>query len=103
MLTERDGSFRRLVETVKEQQAAPSNNNKGKRGLYAYSAPSITGPFKPNKDQGLVMQYEDRIYDVSIIEKIDNNEWLAMGFLNNDKDGYFIGRLSEPFILRNLV
>lgn len=25
MLTERDGSFRRLIETVREQQAAPSN------------------------------------------------------------------------------
>ena len=40
------------------------------------------------------------MYVVRIIEQINEHDFIAMGWLNKNETGEFVGALSKPFTLR---
>ena len=69
-------------------------------GLHCYYATSLFEEFKPINQTGVVLNLEDEMYVVRIIEQIDNQDFIAIGWLNNNERGEFVGSLSKPFTLR---
>ena len=64
-------------------------------GLHCYYSDNLFGDYKPVNGNGVVIGGKE-IYDVRLLDNT-NNEFLAIGWLNEDKNGKFIGKLSYPF------
>ncbi|MCH8520221.1 MAG: glycoside hydrolase family 68 protein [Nanoarchaeota archaeon] len=69
-------------------------------GLHCYYSTSLVEEFKPVNNTGIVVDCKEEMYVIRIIEQINENEFRAMGWLNKNERGEFIGALSKPFILR---
>lgn len=65
-------------------------------GLYCYVADSLNGDYRPVNGTGIVLDYGDRLYDARLVEPEDEG-YKAVGFLERDKSGSFVGGLSRPF------
>ena len=65
-------------------------------GLHCYFSDNLFGNYKPVNGNCVVLDNGEEIYDVRLLDN-NNNEFLAIGWLNEDKNGNFIGELSHPF------
>lgn len=73
-------------------------------GLHAFWAPSYEGPYAPVNGNGVVLAGEE-LYAIRLIkkelkrksQKETQDRYTALGFLNQNHSGQFIGRLSAPF------
>ncbi|MFC1742210.1 glycoside hydrolase family 68 protein [Nanoarchaeota archaeon] len=69
-------------------------------GLHGYVADTLFGEYTPLNDYGLVYGHGYDLYDIRLIPKDkDSDEFTAIAWLNKDKDGNFIGRLTHPFTI----
>jgi beta-fructofuranosidase len=64
-------------------------------GRHCYYSNSLFGKYKPINKNGVVYPHEKKIYDLTIVSR-DKNTFTALGWLNKDPKGRFIGKLSHP-------
>lgn len=68
-------------------------------GWHCYASKNLHGPYEPaNKDGKVQSPYP--IFNARLLEATGNGEFLALGWLDTDSDGNFLGRLSEPMAVR---
>ncbi|MFP4498309.1 MAG: glycoside hydrolase family 68 protein [Vulcanimicrobiota bacterium] len=66
-------------------------------GLHAYVGDSLKGPFKPLNGDGVITGSKDNLYTVKFLEDPENpDEFVAMGWYMEDKDGQKGFTLSKP-------
>jgi len=65
------------------------------RGKHCYYSEKLFGEYKPVNKNGFVYNHENEIYDLIIVSN-DRNMFTAIGWLNKDSNGKFIGKLSHP-------
>jgi hypothetical protein len=68
-------------------------------GLHCFVSDTLKGFYTPVNGNGIALGFGERIYDVRILEQVKGNLFSAIGWLNKDEKGKFIGRLSKPFLL----
>lgn len=64
-------------------------------GRHCYYSKELFGKYKPVNVNGVVYNNEDSIYDLTIVSK-NQDIFIAIGWLNKDSAGKFIGKLSHP-------
>lgn len=64
-------------------------------GRHCYYSNTLFGEYKPANKNGVVFDYENEIYDLTIVSN-NQNTFTALGWLNKDPSGKFIGKLSHP-------
>ena len=67
-------------------------------GLYCYTAEHLCDPFEPVNECGWIDVGDPSLYAVRLIER-EGDIFTALGFVNYDERGNFIGRLSSPLRL----
>lgn len=65
-------------------------------GLHCYYSKNLFGGYKPVNKNGVVVEHGDVMYDIRLIKK-NAQEYIALGWLNKNSDGTFLGKMSEPF------
>jgi len=64
-------------------------------GRHCYYSNKLFGKYKPVNKNGAVYNHENEIYDLTIVSN-NQNIYTAIGWLNKDANGKFIGKLSQP-------
>lgn len=64
-------------------------------GRHCYYSKNLFGEYKLINKNGVVCNNEDKIYDLNIV-CIEKNTLTALGWLNKDSNGKFVGKLSYP-------
>ncbi|MFW6225624.1 MAG: glycoside hydrolase family 68 protein [bacterium] len=64
-------------------------------GKHCYYSSELFGTYKPINTNGIVYNYENKIYGLNIIAS-QGNVFKALGWLNEDIHGKFVGKLSHP-------
>jgi beta-fructofuranosidase len=86
-----------LLFSTYENTTKPNEGYKQVNGLYGFISDKINGKYEPiNKDNGLILNYKDKIYDLRLIRKKENGSYLAIGW-NNLKRGEFVGSFSKTY------
>lgn len=67
-------------------------------GLHCYVSDSLLGDYRPVNGNGVVLDDANHRYTVRLIER-DGDAYTAMGWLNYDDEGRFVGALSAPLRL----
>jgi sucrose-6-phosphate hydrolase SacC (GH32 family) len=67
-------------------------------GLHGYCSDRLLGDFQPVNGNDVVLDNGESMYTIRLVEKHDNG-FTAIGWLNTDAQGKFIGRLSQPFTI----
>jgi beta-fructofuranosidase len=67
-------------------------------GLHGYFSDRLFGDYQPVNGNGVVLDNGEEMYTVRLVEN-QGNEFTALGWLNNDAQGKFIGKMSLPFTL----
>jgi len=72
-------------------------DRKGQRasGLFGYCSKELRGPWEPVNEDGLILGNGEQIYDIRFVS-YQSSKFLALGWINVDQSGEFIGRLSHP-------
>ena len=67
-------------------------------GLHCYVADRLGGPWRPANGSGVVLPDADRRYTVRLVEPdgAEDGAYTAVGWLNYDAAGRFVGTLSDP-------
>lgn len=65
-------------------------------GLHCYYSRDLLKGYKPVNKNGVVSDNARELYDIRLLHK-RGDEYTALGWLDNDKKGRFIGKLSLPF------
>jgi len=64
-------------------------------GRHCYYSNTLFGEYKPVNKNGVVYNHENEIYGLTIVSN-NQNIFTALGWLNKDSSGRFIGKLSHP-------
>jgi beta-fructofuranosidase len=67
-------------------------------GLHCYCADELFGNYQPVNGNGVVLDNGEAMYVVRLLEN-RGNLFTAIGWLNGEAQGNFIGRLSRPFTI----
>lgn len=68
-------------------------------GLFCYSSKNLFEKYSPVNKNGQVIRDDNKIYGLRLIPK-RNDEYFAVGWLNKDDKGKFVGKLSAPILLK---
>ena len=68
-------------------------------GLHCYYSDNLWGGYLPVNGTGMVLDNGSEIFDIRVLHDHDD-EFIGIGWLNQDADGNFIGKLSAPLRLR---
>jgi beta-fructofuranosidase len=67
-------------------------------GLHCYCAKTLRGRYRPVNRDAIVLDYGSRLYSAMIAAR-RGRRLRALGWLNQDEKGRFVGRLGAPFTL----
>lgn len=95
------GRYYLFFSTWKEQYEPVWGKKVGKHtGLHCYVSDSLQKPFTPVNHSGVVLDLDDRLYDIQLVEQLSGSDrYRAIGWLNLDERGQFIGQLSASFTI----